>query len=125
MSAVISHKYDDERLDMSPEQIEQLAYRDLVNFSWELSNSISSATAYAQFLCEIYYDYFYVPETGTFFTVEKDGNYYHGYTTIVKKCSKADVLAAATKQLTYAQNASLEKDIINYWEEICSFINKC
>ena len=113
------------RVDMPPERIEQLAYHDLININWESGNSISSATAYAQFLFEKYFYYFYVPETGTFFSAEKDGNYYHGYETVVRKCSKAEVLAAATSNLAYARSLSLKENIITYWENLCSLINEC
>lgn len=112
------------RVDMPPERIEQLAYHDLVNINWESGNRISSATAYAKFLFEKYCYYFYVPETGTFFSVEKDGNHYHGYETVVRKCSKAEVLAAATSNLAYAHSLSLKENIITYWEDICSLINE-
>ena len=119
------------RVDMSqrqtvipPEQIEQLAYRDLININWESCNMVNSATTYAQFLFECYYYFFYIPETGTFFAVEKDGNYYQGYETIVKKCSKEEVLAAASRSLAYARRQCLGENIITNWENICSMISE-
>lgn len=112
------------RVNIPPEQIEQLAYHDLVNINWESIHRISSATAYAQFLFQKHCYYFYVPETGTFFSVEQDGNYYHGYETVVRKCSKAEVLAAATSELAYARKLSLKENIITYWKNICSLINE-
>lgn len=113
------------RVDMPPEQIEQLAYQDLVNICWESCSRISSATTYAQFLFESYLYYFYVPETGTFFSVEQDGNYYHGYETIVRKCSKAEVLSVATRNLAFARNLLHNENYVPHWENICSLIKKC
>ena len=107
-----------------PGQIEQLAYNDLININWESCKMVNSATNYAQFLFECYYYYFYIPETGAFFAVKKDGNYYHGYETIVKKCSKEDVLTAASKSLVYARSQGLDKNIIFHWENICSMISE-
>lgn len=113
------------RADITLEKIDQLAYQDLMNINWESSNKIFSVSAYAQFLFESSLYYFYIPETGTFFSVERDGNYYHGYENVVRKCSKEDVLAIATRRLAYARSKSLDENNITHWENICSLINEC
>lgn len=110
---------------MTPDQIEQSVYNDLINFDWESGKSISSATANAQFLFEAHSCFFYVPATGDFLSAEREGNHYHGYETVVEKRSKSEVLNIANKQLAYAQSLPLADNIIAYWENVCSKINEC
>jgi len=108
--------------DMTPEQIEQTAYNDLLNINWESGKSITSASKYAQFLFEAGVDYFYVPATGAFFSVEMDGNYYHGFETIVKKCSKEDVMQIAQRLLQ--RESSFGDAYVAHWKLICEKLDK-